>query len=372
MGKKKILFATPTNTSGGAERVMTSLINYIDEYGYDVVYVNFDKNSSFYKINPRVKVVKLNIGFGNISKLKKLVFSPIVEVKRFIRVRKLLKEEKPDAVVAFLKTSEIIFGINALNLKIPFVTSIRNDLSAYKGVLNIFRKFAFPKASLVICQTKAVERSLREKISCNTVVLPNPISPDAVSEYNFFGRERKKKILAVGRLCEQKNFVLLIEALSLTYKAYPEVRNYSIEIYGEGPDREILQELIEARHLNNVTLCGVVPNALAVNNDAALYIMSSNYEGFPNTLIEAMANGIPSISTDFSTGAARELIGNNNENGILVPVGDVTALSNSIVYMLNHAEEAEYKAQRALEKAGEYEKNTVCKRWLYEIEHVIC
>lgn len=371
MNKKKLVFATPTNTSGGAERVITSIANYAADHGFDVSFVNFDKTSSFYELNSNVRIVKLGIEFGTSNRLKKIILSPFVELKRFRSVSQFLKDEKPDVVIAFLKTAEIIFGTNALLLNIPFITSIRNDLSSYKGVINIFRKIVFPKAALVVCQTKLVEKSLKKYINCNTVVLPNPLTLSAVNSNNYIGKIRKKKIVAVGRLCKQKNFPLLIDAVALVYKNHPELREYSLEIYGEGEERENIQALLNEKKLESVRLCGVIPNTLAKNNDAALYVMSSDFEGFPNTLIEAMANGIPSISTDFPSGAAKELIGDNNENGIIVPLKNAKVLSDAISYMLTNPNEAEKKAINALVKTSEYESETVCRHWIEKINLVL-
>lgn len=368
---KKILFAIPTNTSGGAERVMTSLVNYSVNAGYDVMFVNFDKDSSFYPLNPKVYVKKLDIGFCGEQGFRKQIIAPIVELKRFLAVRRLIKEEKPNLIIAFLKTSEILFGINALMLHIPFVTSIRNDIGAYKGVLNLFRKFAYPKADLIVCQTKAVEKSLRQWINCKTIVLPNPIASTAVNKENYINKERDRRIIAVGRLCEQKNFELLIRTMKDVYSKNPDLCGYNVEIFGEGADRSKLQSLVDELKVSQVKLCGIVPNALAANNSAALYIMSSNFEGFPNTLVEAMANGIPSISTNFPSGAAEELIGSDNECGMLIPVGDANALENAIIYMLRHNKEAEEKATHALERVSEFDCDFVCKKWMHYADEII-
>ncbi len=366
---KKLLFAIPSNTSGGAERVMTSVVNYAASQGYEVSFVNFDTDSSFYPISTKVSVIKLGIGFDGKSGLKKVLLAPYIEARRLSAAKKLLKSEKPDVVIAFLKTAEMLFGMAAIQLGIPFISSIRNEYTAYKGTLNMFRKWAYPKAKLIICQSEQVQSSLLSEIKCNTVVLPNPIAPDAVNSNNYLGKVRSKRIISVGRLCSQKNFELLIRAMSCVYQEHPEFQEYAVDIYGQGEDSDKLNKLIEEIGVSDlIKLRGVVPNALAANNNAALYVMASDFEGFPNTLIEAMANGIPAISTDFPSGIARELIGANDERGILVEVGNEEQLKNAIVSVLQNANQAEERAQKAFENSKQFELDAVCSRWLMEIE----
>ena len=204
-----------------------------------------------------------------------------------------------------------------------------------------------------------------KEIKCNSVVIPNPISEKAVDEKNYIGRERSNKVIAVGRLCEQKNFELFIESVKLLISRNDEFRNYKFEIFGDGKDKEALSELICKNNLEGIVeLKGIVDNAIALNNDAALYVMSSDFEGFPNTLVEAMANGIPCISTDFPSGAASELIGKNNERGMLVPTRDVNKMTDAIENMLFNKELSEKKAILALENVKKYNKKEICDLWL--------
>lgn len=360
----KLFFAIPTNTSGGAERVLSQIANYAAENGHIVYWINFDRDSNFYKLDSRINIVKLNIVFGRNNKLAKIFMAPVIEYKRFKAVRVLLKKEKPDVVVAFLQLSEMIFGMNCISLKIPFITSIRNDYNAYGFSLRAFRRFAYPQIKTIICQTHNVQKKLKSQISCNSFVIPNPLSNDSVAENDYIGKDRTERIICVGRLCEQKNFELLISAMNKVYIARPELKRFKVEIYGNGTDKNKLLSLINEMGLvDNIKLMGVVPNILARNNDASLYVMSSSYEGFPNTLAEAMANGIPSISTAFSSGAANELIG-DNERGRLVPVGDIDELANAIIDMLSNPSKADELASKAKTYMKQFKSEVICEKWL--------
>ena len=161
-------------------------------------------------------------------------------------------------------------------------------------------------------------------------IIPNPLStnelPDVKSE------EYPLRIVAAGRLDEQKNFSMLIDAFSLAKKELK--NNITLTIYGEGHLRDSLYKTIADYGLqNDIFLAGSVQNLLDRINGASLFVLSSDFEGFPNVLLEAMAMGLPVISTDFSTGVAEELI--KDENGIIVPVNDKDAMSRAIVRIMN-------------------------------------
>ena len=153
-------------------------------------------------------------------------------------------------------------------------------------------------------------------------------------------------MVGVGRLLEQKNFPLLIRAFARLPEQFSD---YTLEIYGGGRLEERLQKQIdELGFSDRIRLMGVKKSVMRYIADAALYVMSSDYEGFPNALAEAMASGIPVISTDFATGVARDLI--KKENGMVVPVGDEDALLAAMVNMLSREDEWEdmSRANRAL------------------------
>lgn len=365
---KTLMFAIPTNCSGGAERVITTVANFCAQNGHKVYFVNFDKDSDMYYIDPKVEVIKMGIGFGNRLKWKKWMKIPLVpyiELKRILYVLKLLKRLKPDIVVAFMETAEIIFGLCSVLLRIPFVSSLRNDLTASSGVHHIIRKALFPKAKMIVCQTEKVEMDAHPFYNCLTTMIPNPISPWAVNKHDFIGMERSRRIIAVGRLSGQKNYIMMIDAFAMIADKIPD---YVLDIYGEGADEHKLRSYVKKTRLcNQITFHGVVKNALSVNNDASLYVMSSNFEGFPNALVEAMANGIPAICTDFNTNAARELLGSDGERGLLVPVKDTLALSQAMLQMLHDRNYAEACAKKAKEFVMRYQQDEVCRQWMLTI-----
>lgn len=353
----------PTNTSGGAERVFAQLANYFVAQGIEVVYANFDSSSSFYDLDDKVCSQKMNLEFKGTTKFFKLIEAPFVEIKRFLYIRKLIRTFKPDMVIPFLEIAELLAIPNCILQKVPFCVSVRNDFNQYFRYMKILAKLTYRKAKIVVCQTDCMKKTLLKTVNCNAIVIPNPIDESTYAAELFEGN-RRKVIINVGRLTAQKNQRLLISAFKDVAKKYPD---YELHIYGKGELLPNLQQYVSNLNLqNHVFFKGVEANVLLKNRDVALFVMSSDFEGFPNTLVEAMANGIPVISTDFETKAARELLDGGNGGG-LVAVGDKNALAQEIIYALTHPDIVAEKAKRSLFVRNELNSKKICEKWLQEL-----
>ena len=165
-------------------------------------------------------------------------------------------------------------------------------------------------------------------------VIPNAINPDFI--FNEEGAGSKKKVLlAAGRLNEQKNYKLLIDAFDIVSRRYPE---YILKIFGKGPLENELKQYAESKKCSqHIRFCGYVDNMPEQLKQAQIYILSSNYEGMPNALMEAMAMGLPCISTNCPCGGPGFLI-KDHENGLLVPVNDVIGMSDAIIELIENVE----------------------------------
>jgi len=190
------------------------------------------------------------------------------------------------------------------------------------------------------------------------IILKNPVS----SEFDVepFKGERKKVIVTAGRLSEQKNHELLIEAFSKVKDKFPE---YKLVIYGDGPLKDKLQNKIEAvGGENNIILAGRVNQIIDKIHDASLFVLSSNFEGMPNALLEAMSLGLPCISTDCPVGGPREIIV-NNENGVLVKLNNADDMANAIDKILSDREFAEKIGNNANKIYNQFSVENVCNKW---------
>lgn len=332
---KKCLLLIPRMGNGGAERVMATIANNLCKEN-DVQIVTMTDAESFYTLDERVKITGLGQKMSRKNKISKIFTAAIGGLKAFFSLKKIVKKEKIDVLVAFLgPASFLAIMLKVFGAKCRVIVSERCDPNERGKIYRFFQRKFFPKADVIVCQSKKVTEFFKEKHRKKTAVIPNPIAASAIP--SRFEGERRHTVVGVGRLDPQKNFEMLIRAFSRLPEKFSD---YTLEIYGGGSSEEKLNALIEEKGLSErAKLMGVKKNVMHYVSDAALYVMSSNYEGFPNALAEAMATGLPVISTDFSTGVAGDIV--KEENGIVVPVGDEEALLAAMEKMLSQRDKWE-------------------------------
>lgn len=177
----------------------------------------------------------------------------------------------------------------------------------------------------------------------------------------MFGIMSEKKVVAAGRFTKQKNFSMLIYSFAEFHKKYPE---YELVIYGEGSLREEYIRLINELDVSEyVKLPGYVSDVNECMRSAAMYVSSSNYEGISNSMLEALAMGIPTICTDCPVGGAAMAI-QNEKNGILIPVGDEKTLYQQMCRLADDTEYANKLSKNALDIKNEYTIEKIAKRWI--------
>lgn len=323
---KKYLFVIPRLGGGGAERVMVTIANQLCKRN-EIKIATLTAPGSFYKLDERVEIVCLDCPVNRSSKVKLLWTEFTGLLKSSHRLTNLYKEWKPDTVLSFLQDTNLIvlFLKMTKRIKARIVVSERADPQKRGKVMQWLEKHWYPKADAIVCQSKPVVDFFAEDGKKKAVVIFNPISADAIPPY--YEGERRKVIVGVGRLMPQKNFALLIDSFARIADKYPE---YSVEIYGNGFLEDTLTEQIERLHLEKrVYLMGMKENVMHLVADATMFVLSTDFEGFPNALIEAMATGLPVITTDFTPkGVAGEIV--KESNGFVVPVRDEAALAKAM------------------------------------------
>ena len=223
----------------------------------------------------------------------------------------------------------------------------------------------YKKADGFVFQTEDAKKYFDGIIKCESKIIPNPINPKFIKEP--YSKTRKKNIVTVGRLEEQKNHELLIDAYKEVVKDFPE---YKLLIYGDGSKREKLESIIKDNKLEkNVILMGKKDDIENEIYDASLFVLSSDYEGMPNALMEAMALGLPSISTDCPCGGSKMLI-NNEENGILVKTGDKKDMAKAINRLIENKELCKKLSNNSYKIKDEYSIENIQEKWLSFIERI--
>ena len=274
-----------------------------------------------------------------------------------------MEEYRPDVVVAFARLALFRALMAKKKTGIPVVVCVRIDpRSEYRGARNFFQIKKYMKtADGAVFQTKDAEDYFRKDLTCSSTIILNPITP------KYLGlppvKERNKTIVNAARLVAFKNQVLLVRAFSIVHEKHPD---YDLKIYGpdsgDGTREKILQTIAEC-HLEGVV--HLMGNSDALEKElpqAALFAYSSDYEGLPNSLLEAMAMGLPCVSTDCPCGGPGTLI-QNGENGILVPVGDAEALAGGMLALIENPERAAELGRKAAKIAEIASTDRVFEAW---------
>lgn len=325
--KKKIMFAVSRLTGGGAERVVSLWANGLSIMNYKVTILVAYRTENEYEINPKVNIETIASSVNeylNLGLLKKLHL-----------IRKIIKANEIECVIPFLPAMQILVMLAAQGTKCKRIDTIRinpwkmNSVTSKIG--KMLWKLCFKTADAIIIQTEEQELFFDDKIKKKCCVIPNAIGDFYLNYNNKREMFSVEKCIAVGRICEQKNYKLLIEGFADIVKKYP---NAKIDIYGTGESdycNSINQLILLNNMENNIVLKGRVENMERVYGNYDYFLMTSNYEGLPNALIESMASGLICISTDCKTGP-RDLI-SQGKTGFLISVGD----KNNFVDTVNKA-----------------------------------
>ena len=313
---------------GGAERVMATLASAWAQRGDQVTLITLDAaENDFYPLDPRVRRVSMRL----YQSTRGVVDKVRTGYRRVSQLRRCLREADADVVVSFVDRTNLLTLLAAWRLPLPVIISERIDPRYESNPRHIraLRRMLYPRAAALVVQTKAVEAWAARMIAPDRIaIIPNPIQSPTCSPAKKLGT----KIVAVGRLHRQKGFDVLIEAFAQIAEQHPQ---WSLDIFGEGPERQRLETLLRDRRLSErVILRGVVTNIAAQLASADLFVLPSRYEGFPNALVEAMSCGCPVIATDCPSGPA-EII-RPKHDGLLVPPEDSQSLAASIDWLIQN------------------------------------
>ena len=363
---KKILLLIPALNAGGAERVMVTLANEWCKIA-DVTIMVFNDGKCFYNLEKAVQIKAMNIVLAKRGLRRKLAI-PLAELKRLYKILSDIKSGGYDFILSFCYSTNVLASIASMILKKEnIIISERNDPYRYSKCMKKTVDFFYKRCKVIVCQNTVVKNYFRSRNFNNKLlVLPNPVCFSDIPKQR--PEKTKRCIISVGRLIEQKNQKLLIEAFDEIKDEFPE---YSLKICGIGPLEDILKTLIIEKNLENrVFLIGTKKRAMYEVNNNDIFALTSDYEGFPNVLVEAMATGMPVISSDFKTGVARELI-TNKVNGYLFEVGNREQLVNCMRELINRRSEF-YEIGRKNRKIAErYREDIIAEDWMREIEVVV-
>lgn len=351
--KKKIILYIDVMYRGGAQRVMSVLAHYLIKNNYEVILINDfmpENPSKEYNLSQQIKRIYLKKNnTGNFL---------IKNITRVTKLRKIIKEENPDIILSFLGRPNIRMLLSSIGIKVKKVVSVRNDPTKEYGN-NIFKRIItnlfFLLADGYVFQTADAQKYFIKKIQKKSKIILNPIDDKF---YNIKLAKNRHNIITVGRLEPQKNHKLLLDAYSEIVKEYPQE---DLIIYGDGSLKQELENYALKKNIyKKVHFKGNIENIEKELSKAKVFILTSDYEGLPNALMEAMALGIACISTDCSCGGPRELI-KNNKQGILVPCNDCDKLIDAIKKVLDS--DFIKMGINAKLRAEKFKTNKIMKEW---------
>lgn len=356
---KKIVFVIEQLYGGGAERVTAALMNEMCKSAeVHLLQTYHDDPAKNFPTDARV--ISHMIGAKKGGRVS-------VVWGRLLFLRRMIAKLKPDCVVS-LATPNTATLITAamLGRKTPLVLSERNDPARFPDskVIRLFRLLNYFRCDGLVFQTHEAQAFFPESIRKKSEIICNPLTGTLPERYEG---ARERTIINCCRLVPQKNLELLIDAFSDIANAFPDV---SLEIFGEGPERNRLEKKIRDMKLESrVHLPGYSDNIYARMRACAMFVSSSDYEGISNSMLEAIALGVPTICTDCPVGGAREVI-RSGENGFLVPTGDRKALADAMRRMLENPQLAERMSRTGAELRKEISVAAIVKKWMDYIDRI--
>ncbi|TCL59415.1 glycosyltransferase involved in cell wall biosynthesis [Kineothrix alysoides] len=343
--------------------MLVNLAEYFYAQGYRVTIVTQYRSENEYPVSEGIRRVLSDIEGDEIRKSRAVNFCG-----RFMKLRGIWKREKPDLILSFIGKNNIMAILTSRFLHIPVVVSVRGEPEQeyYSLGLRLAARYVFRLAEGIVLQTKSCLTFFPEAVNKKAIILKNSLNPAFIKE--SYEGEREKQIVAVGRLDANKNHEMIIRAFAEISDRYPD---YKLIIYGEGPLRQKLTEYADDLGLSEqVELPGAISNVAEAIYKASAFILSSYSEGMPNTLLEAMALGIPVISTDCPPGGPRELIV-HGENGLLVPPGDWEKLAENLQKLLDNIDYAKKMGRNASKVKEEFNPEIINRAWKNYLEKII-
>lgn len=367
---RKLMIHINSLGKGGAERVVSLLVPRFVEDNVEVVVATEWEDKEEYALDGRAR--RIHTGLSEAQE-KALVWQ-----KQYFRVRNLrriIKAEKPDILLSFCVKANYRAIMASLGMDIPVVISVRNDpkVDYVGGSKPLMNKVLLNRAAGCVFQTQEAREFFDAVLQKKSIIICNPINE------KYLKAERKpaaRKIVFVGRIVEQKNPMLLVKAFEELLQKHPD---YHLYFYGEGLEDDSLEKIRQyleenlpqrKRAKENIHFMGLSDTLEKDMADAAMFVLPSDYEGMPNALMEAMALGLPVISTDCPCGGSRYWI-SPGKTGQLVPVGDVKGLTQAMEWYISYPDKAEVMGIHARQRLKEASLDRVYGQWKNYLNHVI-
>ena len=367
MNKSKIViyFLLPSLRGGGAERVTVNLLKHLNSESFQPTLVIAERVGPFRdKVPIDVPIIDLKVHHVRYA---------------FPKLMRHLHQKQPDILFSVTGPSNVIALFCQRFVKVPtkVIVSVHSTLSKVKKncldirakLLPYFERWLYPKADKVIAVSQGVKNDISEYLGINRekiAMIYNPIVDEEIFElaqepvdHPWFHNVRIPIILAVGALRKQKNYPLLFKAFNLICRKIP----LRLIILGDGRERENLENLAQELEIaDKIDLLGFQRNPYKFIAKASIFVLSSLLEGLPTVLVEAMACGVPVVSTDCPSGP-REIITEPGYNGLLVQAADPKALAKAIFRVLDNKNLAMRLSKGGMERSKYFDASKITREY---------
>ncbi len=357
----KLGFYINTLQKGGAERVICNLANACHKHGYEVVFITSFPVADEYILDK--DIVRFNL------EEEELENGFVKEnLQRTMKVRKICKKYKLNMLVSFMAAPNFRNILATRFLKTKSIISIRNlpEKEYFNRVYRLMAKVLFPFADGIVFQTEDAKGYFSKRVQKKSKIIWNMVDEKFYQNRVQYDYEQRKQIVSIGRLVEQKRHDIFIKAFSKIADKYP---NISVKIYGEGKLQDELRGIIsECGMTERITLCGNIEDVVSALDSAKIFVMSSDYEGMPNTIMEAMTRGVPVIATDCPCGGPQLLLGTGS--GVLIEKENIMQLAEAMDDLLKSKRKAEELASLALQASEHFRNDIIAREWMEFIERI--
>lgn len=345
---------------GGAERVVCNLANYLIEKNWNICIVTMSDNKASYFLNPKIKLYPLIRYYER----KTFVYNLII---RYIRFRKYIKTETIDCFIALLPVTILMSLILRKKINGKIIISERDDPNSYSVTTQWMLKILAHRADGYVFQTNDAYQWYKKYIKKGKInIIPNAVNKEFLTiDSNIL---KENRIIAAGRLVQKKNFPLLLKAYAEIVDKYPDCK---LVIFGSGPEKDNLKNLSMKLNIeSNVKIFDYTKNLKEELQKSKVFVLSSDYEGMPNVLVEAMALGLPCIATDCPAGGPKSII-QHGINGYLTEVQNVRQMAYYIDLLLASEELAKRIGDRAHDITKILNPDKIYLDWERFIDEVI-
>ena len=317
--------------AGGAEKILTILANHWSIQSHSVTILTFDdgKSAPFYELGSSINYCALSLGTKKLGLLNKIFALP----RLLFALNKKIKNSKPDIVISFMDQANMLTLAALVGSKVPVIvservnpqrSSIAEHIAPLRWILCIAREVLYRSSQALVVQTDGAKNYFTSRGQNSVTVIPNPVSAPKNEALDL--KISKDTIVTIGRLVPQKRIDLIIRSFARIAAQNPD---WTLMIIGDGPLRKDLEGLALSLGIKErCVFTGLMQSPSKILQQASIFVLASDYEGFPGALCEAMASGLAVISTRCDFGP--EDIIEDFKNGLLVPVGDSVALGEAI------------------------------------------